>query len=62
METQTLLTPTKDPRIELAELKLAVRMFCHTMEMCALLSTGLPKGILQIQMDTDDYKKMKQLI
>lgn len=57
METQTLIIPAKDPQVELAELKLAVRIFCHTLEVCAIFSTEL-----KIQIDSDHYKKMKSKI
>lgn len=60
METLTPITPTKDPQVELAELKLAVKMFCHTMETChAIAPPGLGKEFLKIQMDSAYYKLMK---
>lgn len=59
MEIQTLITPTKDPQVELAELKFAVKMFCHQMEMCHMITPGFAKDVLKIQMDSAYYKQMK---
>lgn len=61
METETTTEVTKDPRVELMELKLAVRMFCYQMEVCAAIP-GVSQDVLKIQMNSDDYKKMKSKI
>lgn len=58
METETEVTKT--PQVELAELKFAVKMFCHQMEMChAITPPGFAKDVLKIQTDSAYYKQMK---
>lgn len=61
METETISQPVKDPQTELAELKTAVRMFCHTIEACAIIAQGTT-SILQIQIESEPYKRMKSKI